>query len=361
MKEINRLLCIKGITTTPYHPMTNGLLEHFHLTLKQMLKKLCAEEPKQWDRYLDAVLFAYREVPHESLGFSPFELMYGRTVKGPMHILKELWTKEQADGEMRNTYEYIFELRNKLEDTCKLARQNLQNAQSRAKHYYDKGARPREMKVGDTALVLLPTDKNKLLMQWKGPFPVIEKIGLNDYRIDMNGKEKVFHINLLKKYIRRETGGLIVLDQDEIDLAAGFSVVESEFDEGDLSSYVSPGLGKETYKDVQIYPGLGDEEKRQVEALLVEFSDIFTDVPGLTDLVQHKIVLTDDEPVRKKPYPIPYALREAVRSEVGEMLQLGIIEPSESDYNAPIVIVKKPDGSIRFCCDFRGLNLKNKI
>ena len=50
MKEINRLLSIKGLKASPYHPMTNGMLEHFHLTLKQMLMKLCGEEPKQWDR-----------------------------------------------------------------------------------------------------------------------------------------------------------------------------------------------------------------------------------------------------------------------------------------------------------------------
>jgi hypothetical protein len=77
---------------------------------------------------------------------------------------------------------------------------------------------------------------------------------------------------------------------------------------------------------------------------LEEFCDLFTDVPGLTNLVEHKIILNDDERVRKKPYPIPYALRDAVREEVNYMLRVGIIEPSESPYNAPIVIVKKPDG-----------------
>ena len=94
MKEVGHLLPIKQMTTTPYHPMCNGLVECFNAKLKSMLKKMCLEQSKEWDRYIDALLFAYREVPHESLGFSPFELLYGRTVQGPIQILKELWMDE---------------------------------------------------------------------------------------------------------------------------------------------------------------------------------------------------------------------------------------------------------------------------
>ena len=97
--------------------MCNGLVEKFNGTLKQMLKRLCSEQPKQWHRYINALLFAYREVPQESSGFSPFELLYGRTVRGPMHILRKLWTSEDANAEVMNTYQYVFELREKLEDT----------------------------------------------------------------------------------------------------------------------------------------------------------------------------------------------------------------------------------------------------
>ena len=93
MEEVNRLLSNRHLTTTPYHPMCNGLVERFNGTLKAMLKKLCAEQPRQWHRFINALLFAYREVPQESTRFLPFELLYGRTVRGPMHILKALWTE----------------------------------------------------------------------------------------------------------------------------------------------------------------------------------------------------------------------------------------------------------------------------
>ena len=74
MREVTRLLSIKQLTTTPYHPMFNGLTEKFNGTMKSMLKRLCSEQPRQWHRYINPLLFAYREVPQESTGFSPFEL-----------------------------------------------------------------------------------------------------------------------------------------------------------------------------------------------------------------------------------------------------------------------------------------------
>lgn len=88
MAETSRLLSFRQLTTTPYHPMCNGLVERFNGTLKQMLGRLCAECAKDWDRYLSAALFAYRDSTQESLGFSPFELVYGHTVRGPMQIFR---------------------------------------------------------------------------------------------------------------------------------------------------------------------------------------------------------------------------------------------------------------------------------
>ena len=106
MKEVSRLLGLTQLHTTPYHPQGNGLVERFNGTLKNMLRKMCEEKPSDWDRYLPAVLFAYREAPQDIVGFSLFELLYGRTVRGPVSILKELWTKEQEADEVKTTYQY---------------------------------------------------------------------------------------------------------------------------------------------------------------------------------------------------------------------------------------------------------------
>ena len=58
MREVSRLFSVRQITTTPYHPMKNGMVERFNGTLKQMLKHVCADRPQDWDRYINPVLFA---------------------------------------------------------------------------------------------------------------------------------------------------------------------------------------------------------------------------------------------------------------------------------------------------------------
>ncbi|GFR73119.1 Pol polyprotein [Elysia marginata] len=114
VKEVCRLLGIKQKATTPYHPMCNGLVERFNATLKTCLRRLCSEQPRQWHRNINPLLFAYRELPQESKHFAPFEMLYGRTVRGPMHILRELLTKDIEEMEVKTSYEYVLNLRERL-------------------------------------------------------------------------------------------------------------------------------------------------------------------------------------------------------------------------------------------------------
>ena len=173
------------------------------MTLKQMLRRMCAERPKVSDKYLPALLFAIREVLQESLGFSPFELLYGRIVKGPMTILRELWTEEAPDEQVLSTYQYVIELRDRLEQTYKLALENLKKVQIKQTAYCDRRARSRKFDVGDKVLLLLPTDSNKLLLQWKGPFEVVEVVNRIDYKIDVNDVVSTCLANMLKQYVER--------------------------------------------------------------------------------------------------------------------------------------------------------------
>ncbi|PIK58927.1 hypothetical protein BSL78_04144 [Apostichopus japonicus] len=53
MREVGRLLSVRQLTTTPYHPACNGLVERFNGTLKLMLRRMCTERPRDWDRYID--------------------------------------------------------------------------------------------------------------------------------------------------------------------------------------------------------------------------------------------------------------------------------------------------------------------
>ena len=102
-----------------------------------MLRRFCSEQPKWWHRYINALLFAYRKVPQDSTHFTLFELMYGKTVRRPIHILCELWTKYIDEHEMRSSYQYVLDIRERLEDSLKLAQEQLKLSQAKQKCYYD--------------------------------------------------------------------------------------------------------------------------------------------------------------------------------------------------------------------------------
>ena len=358
MQEVSRLLSIKGLTSTPYHPICNGLVERWNGTLKSMIKRLCQDQPKQWHRLINPVLFAYREVPQDSTGFSPFQLLYGRSVRGPGTILKELWTKEVNIPEVKSSYEYVTELRERLEDSLKLAQEELEKSQKRYKRHYDRKAKPRRLEVGDRVLILLPTDSNKLLRQWRGPYTVESRVGANDYRVKMGSKTKTYHVNMLKKYIFREPEGNVVpVDDTDGATVAAAGVIHQDVDPElgevpDLEGYHQ----REGFRDVKLGDELPEDQQCVLKDLVRRYPDVFTDMPGETDVIQHQIRLTDDTPIRCKPYPLPYAMREELRNEVDTMLEMGVVRPSTSPYASPIVMVKKKDGSNRVCVDFRKLN-----
>ena len=344
MKEVTRLISVKQLFSSPYHPMANGLCEKFNGTLKKMLIRMSNEQPKEWDRFIEPLLFAYREVPQESTGFSPFELLYGRTLRGPMSILRDLWTKEGIDNEVITTYQYVFDLRNRIEDTCNVARENLLTAQRKYKKHFDKSARLRTLDIGERALVILPTDHNKLLLRWKGPYQVVEKIGVCDYRIKIGNHNRLFHINMLKKYIDREP------------ILCAVAAILDPMDCPELEINEMPEIGKETYLDVPISDELTEGPARDIKRLLEEYEEIFSDIPGLTYLEEHLITLNTDAPVRRKSYPVPFSKVTEIENEVKKMMSMGIVEPSKSPYCSPLLLVKKSDGSLRPVVDYRLLN-----
>jgi len=201
LKELYNLLQIHQIRTSPYHPQTDGLVERFNRTLKSLLRKLVNKEGRDWDRLLPYILFAYREVPHDTTGFSPFELLYGREVRGPLDVLKDVWEANRKSDE--SVVSHILLVRERMEEMSEVVEENARAAQSRQKRWYDQTARERELEPNEEVLVLLPTSTNKLLAQWQGPYRVLRRMGKVNYEVlmpDKKRKRKVFHINMLKKW-----------------------------------------------------------------------------------------------------------------------------------------------------------------
>jgi len=123
---------VHHIRSSPYHPQSNGACERFNGTLKTMIRSLLDRFSDSWDTALSWVLFAYREVPVETLGCSPFELMFGHTVPGPLQLVKSAWVQEtDLSTAKQNVVELILNTRERLHRALYLA--STQAAQERSK------------------------------------------------------------------------------------------------------------------------------------------------------------------------------------------------------------------------------------
>ncbi|CAM4582968.1 unnamed protein product [Caretta caretta] len=91
---------------------------------------------------------------------------------------------------------------------------------------------------------------------------------------------------------------------------------------------------------------------KQTQCLLQVFLRTFTVQPDNMTLVHHTIQTEPGAVIRKLTRPLPHLMQQVVEEEVQAMLDLGVIEPSQSEWRSPLVLVPKPDGTRHFCIDF---------
>ena len=104
---------------------------------------------------------------------------------------------------------------------------------------------------------------------------------------------------------------------------------------------------------------LDEEGLQKLKSLILEWDDVFAveaDERGEVQGLQHEVVTGDAPPIKQLPRRVPFALREELSKLVGDMLVTGVIEESSSPWSSPIVLVRKKDGSLRLCVDYRRLN-----
>ncbi|XP_069996524.1 uncharacterized protein [Penaeus vannamei] len=357
-QEVMKLLHVKQYSATAYRPQTQGALERYHQTLKSMLTKYCHETGSEWDLGVPLMLYAIRCTKQESLRFSPYELLFGRDIRGPMKLLYESWIGIENSGSLSD---YVVKMKTRLQHLQEFAHKNLERAQCSMKGTYDRNAIEREFGIGEKVLLFLPVRKQPLTAKYQGPFKVLEKINDINYVIATPGrrkKKKVVHINLLKKYHPRRPEAAsalcaIFVPEERGDTAAS-PEMESDFDVGDVGF-------KLQNSDILKNPNskishLSHEQQQDILCVLQQFSDVLGDIPRQTHLVTHDVKLVDGAiPVKQAPYRMSPYKAKIMEEEVSFLLKNGLAELSESEWASPCALVPKSKGW-RMVTDYRRIN-----
>ena len=152
---------------------SQGALERWYQTLKTMMRIYCFETEKDWVEGINLLLLAAQESVQESLGFGPFELVFGHTVRGPFQLLKEKLLS--GSGQSINLLQYVSDFPTKFFRACELTRAYLCSSQKSMKNEYDVDAVERNFSPGQKVLALLPVSGIQLNSRLFGPY-VIDNI-----------------------------------------------------------------------------------------------------------------------------------------------------------------------------------------
>ena len=324
-----RDLHIDKVKTAPYHPECNGVVERMHGTLGAVLAK-AAVLGLDWVGQVPFALFALRSSPNRDTQFSPFQLVYGHSVRTPLDILHQGWA-EVAFSDL-DTEEWSEWLVARLESWHDVLRDRGEKASKERKKAHDKGAVERTLVEGDLVLCRVPGMTKKLKESWHGPYEVVKAVNKVDYKVKLRrGRTKVLHINNLKKYHPR--------GEEVLRLA----VVAEDCEEDEV---LGPKLS-------EVCAGF---DRSVVEELKRDFPEVFSDSHGKTKVVKMSIRTGDSEPLVSHPHRVPDKLKEGVRQEILKLVEEGIAVPSSSPWASPIVPFPKKYGTVRLCVDFRRLN-----
>ncbi|XP_075454672.1 uncharacterized protein LOC142493868 [Ascaphus truei] len=199
IRELLTLLNIAKSRTTPYHPEGDALPERFNRTLLDMLGTLTSPKKTEWSKHVEALVHAYNCTRHESTGYTPYFLMFGREARLPVDVRLRIST----DGVSNRThFRYVQRLRDSLQLAYRLAERTTAKLNAGNKRRYDHKVRHKEIHPGDAVLLrnLGVPGKHKLADRWReGVYEVESQMpGLPVYRIkDSEGRVKVWHRNHL--------------------------------------------------------------------------------------------------------------------------------------------------------------------
>uniref|UniRef100_A0A3B1IZV0 Gypsy retrotransposon integrase-like protein 1 n=1 Tax=Astyanax mexicanus TaxID=7994 RepID=A0A3B1IZV0_ASTMX len=200
---ISELLRISGIRkshTTPYHPMGNGSVERFNRTLGNMIRALSPERKLNWPSQLQTLTFMYNCTVHETTGYAPFYLMFGRVPRLPIDVM---FKSVLHDPCVADYNKYVASLSKDLKEAMLIAQKHAEKEQSRHAEIYNRKVKGPSIEVNDRMLLANKTErgKRKTAGRWESTvYTVVDKNPqTHTFRIrnTANGQEKVVHRNLL--------------------------------------------------------------------------------------------------------------------------------------------------------------------
>lgn len=361
--QVLKLLHIRHNKASAYHPQSQGVLERFHQSLKSLLRAYCTEMKGDWEEGLPWLLLSAREVCQESTGFSPNDLVFGHTVRGPLAVLHDSWTEGTSP---QNLLAYVNGFKHRLYEAGKMAKKHLKSSQTRMKSLYDRRSEKRQFMPGDQVLALLPVEGSPFQAQYSGPFVVMKQVTDLNYLIatpDRRKSTQLCHINLLKPYYSRSCpdSNLKTEVKSVLVVESTSPVLLEKIDEGVSFPEDTVLLGRlknsETLKNLHVMLAHLPECKRaDIAALIDRHVSLFGDVPSCTHWLEHDIDVGNAEPIRQHFYRVSPNKLIHLKSEVQYMLDNNIAQPSFSSWASPCLLVNKPDGTYRFCTDYRKIN-----
>ena len=183
---------VKKIQTTAWHPQGNGFLERSHKTLKAYLRNF-VDKDSNWDKLLCYATFCYNTTVHTLTNFTPYEVVFGNKSNIPSAFNKEPEPQYNYDN-------YVFDLKRIMQETHKIARENLIKKKETNKTYYDKTMNAIDLHVGDKVLIKEHNKKNALSLNWQGPFEILLVHDNENITIQKGRREYRIHKNNVKRY-----------------------------------------------------------------------------------------------------------------------------------------------------------------
>ncbi len=246
MLTLHSLLGIKSEFSTPYHHVP--LAERSNQTIGNMIKSFIRSCPRSWDDLLGYLCFAHNQLINPVLGEAPATLVWGRRLIGPLELLRNTWTEAEFDKLDLKTsvMQYLTELREKLQLINQTAQQHAEQRQNLEKKRYDEQSTEKILEVGSLVLLLQPTSSHKIFATWAGPYRVVSRVSATNYIIDVDGRQVVRHVNLLRPYYDRPNtvAALLSVDSSDPDSESQLPVTV-EWDEGQHLFKIGDHLSQE--------------------------------------------------------------------------------------------------------------------